>query len=341
MQTLKIYLLDKWKQKAMSPLWPLIVMIIFACYPVNPHLAMAAPGSGCGEDCIERILFPANPPLAGADVYELQKRLKELGYPPGPLNGVYHQETVAALKKFQLSMGLNSSGKTDHQTWKALSKGVGPGPKKIAADTKQPAPTPDTPQGTIKIVVDTSKQVLTLYADGKLFKQYPVCVGKPSTPSPVGEWKVVSKGNLGGPFGTRWLGLNVPWGTYGIHGTNRPWSIGSAESAGCTRMYNEDVEEIYPWIPPGTRVKIIGEPRYAPGWPTREFGTGTVGPDVVEAQILLRREGLYWGVADGQYGPITELAVKNFQMLRDLPVSGKVDLVTYNALGIFTEENVY
>ena len=47
--------------------------------------------------------------------------------------------------------------------------------------------------------------------------------------------------NWGGGFGTRWLGLNVPWGIYGIHGTNQPWSIGTQASAGCIRMFNRHV----------------------------------------------------------------------------------------------------
>jgi len=315
-----------------------MVMALLTTYVLaNPGTAALMPGPCHGEDCVERTLQPANPPLTGNDVRELQARLAALGYHPGPADGVYGEETAAAVRQFQINAGLNGNSRVDHQTWEALGKGV----QKATTNPGLIAPVSGAPQGTIKIVVDTSKHLLTLYADGRIFKQYPVCVGKPSTPSPVGEWKIVSKGNLGGPFGTRWMGLNVPWGTFGIHGTNRPWSIGNAESAGCTRMFNENVEEIYPWVPAGTRVKIIGEPRRSPGWPNRELGLGAVGPDVVEAQILLRREGLYWGVADGQYGPITELAIKYFQQLRDLPMSGKVDIPTYDALGIFKEENVY
>lgn len=44
------------------------------------------------------------------------------------------------------------------------------------------------------------------------------------------------------PLGTRWIGIG---GSYGIHGTRDPDSIGKAESRGCIRMRNRDVEELY------------------------------------------------------------------------------------------------
>ena len=81
--------------------------------------------------------------------------------------------------------------------------------------------------------------------DRVVWKAYPVAVGKWATLTPVGEWKIIEKGfETGGAFGTRWMALDVPWGGYGIHGTNRPWSIGTYASLGCVRMFNEDVEAV-------------------------------------------------------------------------------------------------
>ena len=57
------------------------------------------------------------------------------------------------------------------------------------------------------------------------------------------------------------MGLDVPWGGYGIHGTNRPWSIGTYASLGCVRMFNEDIEELFEIVAPGTRVVITGTGR--------------------------------------------------------------------------------
>lgn len=57
------------------------------------------------------------------------------------------------------------------------------------------------------------------------------------------------------PVGVAWLGLNLPG--YGIHGTPRPESIGSAESHGCFRLANWNAARLYALCKSGTRV-IVG-----------------------------------------------------------------------------------
>ena len=42
-----------------------------------------------------------------------------------------------------------------------------------------------------------------------------------------------------------------------IHGTNEPWSIGTAASSGCIRMLNEEVEMLYDAIRIGTKVIVL------------------------------------------------------------------------------------
>ena len=51
-------------------------------------------------------------------------------------------------------------------------------------------------------------------------------------------------------------------GTHGylIHGTNQPWSIGKLISAGCIRLYNADVTELYQYVKTGTPVRILHQP---------------------------------------------------------------------------------
>jgi lipoprotein-anchoring transpeptidase ErfK/SrfK len=62
-------------------------------------------------------------------------------------------------------------------------------------------------------------------------------------------------------LGTRWMNLRPTGETprlkgYGIHGTWDNNSIGKAESAGCIRMRNEDVEELFMLVPENTPVVI-------------------------------------------------------------------------------------
>ena len=56
------------------------------------------------------------------------------------------------------------------------------------------------------------------------------------------------------PLGVRALYLgNSP---YRIHGTDAPWTIGTAASKGCIRMYNQDVLDLYPRAHIGTKVTV-------------------------------------------------------------------------------------
>lgn len=61
-------------------------------------------------------------------------------------------------------------------------------------------------------------------------------------------------GHQQNPLGVRALYLGSSM--YRIHGTDAPWTIGDAVSKGCIRMYNEDVLDLYPRVPVGTRVTV-------------------------------------------------------------------------------------
>ena len=56
------------------------------------------------------------------------------------------------------------------------------------------------------------------------------------------------------PMGVRALYLGDS--TYRIHGTDAPWTIGTAVSKGCIRMYNRDVQDLYSRASIGTRVTV-------------------------------------------------------------------------------------
>lgn len=108
------------------------------------------------------------------------------------------------------------------------------------------------------IKINTKSHSLTLFRNNIIYRNYKVAVGKPSTPTPKGIFKIIDLAvNPGGPFGARWLGLNAPYGDYGIHGTNNPSSIGKSVSNGCIRMFNRDVIELSNIVPIGTVVVII------------------------------------------------------------------------------------
>jgi L,D-transpeptidase ErfK/SrfK len=60
------------------------------------------------------------------------------------------------------------------------------------------------------------------------------------------------------PLGSRALYLG--WPQYLIHGTNKPAGIGLRSSAGCIRLFPEDVELLYELVKTGVRVTVVNQP---------------------------------------------------------------------------------
>ncbi|MXQ55196.1 L,D-transpeptidase [Shimazuella alba] len=112
------------------------------------------------------------------------------------------------------------------------------------------------------IEVSLSKRRLYLYEGNTLIKSYLIGIGKILTRTPVGNYVIINKvtypySRPGGQltaYGTLWMGLSRRG--YGIHGTNRPSSIGKMVSKGCIRMYNKDVEDLGKRVGIGTSVII-------------------------------------------------------------------------------------
>lgn len=126
---------------------------------------------------------------------------------------------------------------------------------------------PVAPKSEEAIIINKALNRLYYYTDGHLQNTYSVATGREPDLTPEGNFQIVTKtsnqAGLGaeGIFGTRWMGLSVPGhedGTkYGIHGTNEPNSIGEHASAGCIRMGEADLEQLYELIPIGTPVRIV------------------------------------------------------------------------------------
>lgn len=136
-------------------------------------------------------------------------------------------------------------------------------PQTLAQDAPAPAAKPAR-----QVIVSIPDRKLALVEDGRILKLYSVAVGAPESPSPEGEFKIITRienptfykpGTViepgpDNPLGTRWIGLNRKG--YGIHGTNMPDSIGQAASHGCIRMRQDDLEELFTLLRPGDAVTI-------------------------------------------------------------------------------------
>ncbi len=121
------------------------------------------------------------------------------------------------------------------------------------------------------VLVSIPDRKLAVLEDGDVIASFPIAVGAPTSPSPTGEFQIVSRvanptyyhpgtvipSGKDNPVGTRWLGLSQKG--YGIHGTNAPKSVGHATSHGCIRLRNRDVERLFTMLHVGDVVQIRGE----------------------------------------------------------------------------------
>ena len=108
------------------------------------------------------------------------------------------------------------------------------------------------------------------------------------------------------------MGLNVPWGQFGIHGTLDPNSLGYSSSHGCIRMNNDEVAELYKIVPMGTKVTIVDGIYGLFGKGLRDLKSGMYGSDVMEIQKKLKELGFFNGNTNGKFGIETERAVQKY-----------------------------
>ena len=133
-------------------------------------------------------------------------------------------------------------------------------------------PVPPSPSQRDRVaLVSLVDRKLAVIDNGVVVATFQVAVGAEVSPSPTGEFKIVSRvsnptyyqpgvvipSGKDNPVGTRWVGLSLKG--YGIHGTNAPRSIGSAASHGCIRLRNRDMERLFTMLRVGDAVQIRGE----------------------------------------------------------------------------------
>ncbi|QOR66387.1 L,D-transpeptidase family protein [Cytobacillus suaedae] len=122
------------------------------------------------------------------------------------------------------------------------------------------------------IIINKGTNELAYYENGELVKVFKVATGRSNNLTPEGTFRIVNKiknrpyykdkipgGDPRNPLGDRWLGLEAR-GTYGttyaIHGNNNPEYIGTYASAGCVRMYDDEVRWLFEQVNKFTTVII-------------------------------------------------------------------------------------
>ena len=184
-----------------------------------------------------------------------------------------------------------------------------------------------------KILVDVEESKMYVFENDVCTKTYTCAGGKYSTPSPIGTWTIVSKVKWGEGFGGSWLGFNVPWGKFGIHGTTEVYSVGWASSHGCIRMNNKEVAELYNYIPIGTKVTIVDGSYREFGKGFRSLKSGMYGSDVKQIQEKLKELGFFQGTPNGVFGAETENAVQKYCKANGLYSRKMIDIELQKHMG--------
>ena len=147
-------------------------------------------------------------------------------------------------------------------------------PIQLVVDPVAPSVTP-AGYGPV-IVIRRGSRALYLYRGIRFVRRFRIAVGMPAYPTPLGRFRVVTKerhptwdppnspwaAGLGpvppgpaNPLGTRWIGTSAPG--IGIHGTPQPWTVGTAASHGCIRMYMRQVEWLFERVEIGTPIFVV------------------------------------------------------------------------------------
>ncbi len=175
------------------------------------------------------------------------------------------------------------------------------------------------------ILINVPQRLFFYFEEGRLVAWYPVGLGGPDWPTPLGRFHVATKEiepvwdvpssiqeemrrkgkkvetrvppGPENPLGRRWMGLSPS--SCGIHGTNAPASVYHFQTHGCIRLHPDDVLDLFSRVTIGTPVEIVYEPvllaRSEDGAVFLEVHRDVYrrAPDPIEAvKALAAREGL-------------------------------------------------
>lgn len=121
-----------------------------------------------------------------------------------------------------------------------------------------------------RVVINLSERSLIYFENEEVVLETAIAIGTNRNPTPTGSFFVtdtVTLADPNSPWGPHAFGLsarsdtiteyNGGDGIIGIHGTNRPSSVGQAASLGCIRLPNDVITQLHERIPIGTPVEIV------------------------------------------------------------------------------------
>jgi L,D-transpeptidase-like protein len=175
----------------------------------------------------------------GPAVWTLQRGLAVLRYEV-PLSGYFDEATARAVVTYRKVIGLPRIESTGAHIFSLLQRGAGRFRARFPRDGDH-------------VEADLNRQVLVeVERRGRVRRIYTMSSGKPSTPSPLGSFRVYEK-----TVGTNAKGMvdsNYFIGGYAIHGY--PEVPVYAASHGCLRIPIPNAAAVFGWVRIGYRVDV-------------------------------------------------------------------------------------
>lgn len=273
----------------------------------------------CGEDTATKLYSPdaidagssvatPTPPIptdmptetvkygdTGDDVKAVQKRLAELGYYTGKIDGLFGNGTYNAVKLFQARNSLSVDGKAGLHTLARLFSDEAINAEDGTTDEVPPTPTPTaTPSRTLRLG-NTGADVILLQS------------------------RLIVLGYLKSTAD-------------GIFDSRTQTALKAFQLANGLSMDGVAGPKTYAKLFSDSAIESVTPPSSEPVIPTRSLTVGDSGEDVKSVQNRLKKLGYLTGAADGQYGSDTAAAMKAFQQMNSLTATGSGNMATYARL---------
>jgi len=172
-------------------------------------------------------------------VYEVQIRLRRLGYLAASPNGSFGPQTEQAVKAFQRDLGVRVTGRVGARTWGPLIRRSTFGRRTVPAQCKRDG---------WHVCYDRKRHQASLYRDGALYNSWLVRGGGYDSQTRTGDFEVQwrSKNHRSRTYG----GAPMPYsqffsGGQALHGSRLMMNPYVGHSHGCVNFWVEDARQLW------------------------------------------------------------------------------------------------
>lgn len=294
---------------------------------------------------VERASSADDGPIGNSEVYNVQRKLEQLGMFTGTVDGYYGPQTARAIRKFEEQQGAKPVGKLSREVVEAILAAPLSG---VAPKAKVEAPSPEPAASTSREVIEPAAEAAPVAEDLAPARQEEAAadVVKPQTlaelpePAPLSaDLKATSTAS------TKPLALTarpVPDSAEkavamaaDTAGDAIDTILAGAEQALNSKPVDTIETASAPTAKPGVPLEIDETPA-APGTPIKVLDTAATPDDlkpafsvsdpttVAKVQRGLASLGFLHGPADGVAGEATAKAIRNFEVYFNYKVTGRI-----------------